>query len=241
MGSPKARRTSGPKAVGAAALARVMIAAAARVVIVDDHELLRNGMSLMLGNEPGLEVCGEAKDEAEAIHKIGHLRPDVVVVDLSLQNGSGLEVIKWIRKNRLETRIVVSSMHDERLYGERALRAGANGYVSKQEPARTIIDAIRRVLEGKSYFSEELTGRMLQRATDGGDGLAKSPVDLLSDRELQVFRYIGQGLKSSQIAAKLFLATSTVDTYRERLKAKLKLQSGAELNREAAQWAMNNE
>lgn len=213
---------------------------ATRVLIVDDHELLRQGMRLMIANEPGLEVCGEAVDEAEAMRLVRESRPKLAIVDIGLKSGNGLDLIKRIKAHDSSVRIIVSSMHEERLYGERALRAGAEGYVNKQEPARTIIRAIRQVRQGKMYFSEEFTNRVLQRARDGGRSLEVSPIETLSDRELEVFRFIGQGLTSREIADRLHVSTSTVDTYRERLKTKLNLKRGAELVHEATQWVLEN-
>jgi DNA-binding NarL/FixJ family response regulator len=213
---------------------------ATRVLIVDDHELLRQGMRLMIGNEPDLEICGEAEDEAEAMRQVGESRPDLAIVDIGLKSGNGLDLIKRIKAHDPSVRVIVSSMHDERLYGERALRAGAEGYVNKQDPARTIIYAIRHVLEGKMYFSEEFTNRVLQRARGGDEAFQDSPIDVLSDRELEVFRLVGQGLTSREIANKLHVSSSTVDTYRERLKTKLNLKGGAELVHQATQWVLEN-
>ncbi|MBC8873604.1 MAG: response regulator transcription factor [Planctomycetes bacterium] len=213
---------------------------ATRVLIVDDHELLRNGMRLMIGNEPDLEICGEAEDEAQAMQQVHQSRPNLAIVDIGLKSGNGIELIKRIKAHAASVRIVVSSMYDERLYGERALRAGADGYVNKQDPARTIIAAIRCVLEGKTYFSEEFTNRMLERARVCGKTFQDSPIDALSDRELEVFRFIGEGLATGEIAKELHLSSSTVDTYRERLKTKLDLKSGTELIHEATQWVLEN-
>lgn len=211
-----------------------------RVLLVDDHELLRQGMRLMIGNEPDLEVCGEAVDEAEAMRLVHDAHPNLAIVDIGLKAGNGLDLIKRIKAYDPSVRIIVSSMHEERLYGERALRAGAEGYVNKQEAARTIIRAIRNVLQGKMYFSEDFTNRVLQRARDGGKMLGISPIETLSDRELEVFRFIGQGLTTREIADKLHVTSSTVDTYRERLKTKLDLKRGAELVREATQWVLEH-
>ena len=214
------------------------VTAPARVLIVDDHELLRDGLRLMIGNEPDLEVCGEAEDEAEGMQQVRNARPDVVIVDIGLKSGNGIELIKRIKAHDPAVHIVVSSMHEERLYGERALRAGAEGYANKQEPATTIIQAIRRVLQGKTYFSEEFAERVLQRARGGSDPSSDSPTDALSNRELEVFRFIGEGLATGEIAKKLHLSPSTVDTYRERLKTKLNLKSAVELTHQATQWVL---
>ncbi|MDH3719473.1 MAG: response regulator transcription factor [Planctomycetota bacterium] len=209
------------------------------MLLVDDHELLRDGMRLLIGNEQGWDVCGEAEDEASALRKVRKSNPDIVVVDLTLSNGNGLELIKSIHKNHPHIKTIVSTMHDEKVYGERALRAGASGYVNKQDPARTILKAIRRVLDGKLFFSETLSERLMLRAA-GSPDTHRSPIDTLSNRELEVFTLLGQGVATAQIAEKLQLSPRTVETYRERLKTKLNLASAVELNRRAVEWALEN-
>jgi DNA-binding NarL/FixJ family response regulator len=210
-----------------------------RVVIVDDHELLRDGLRMLIEREQDLGVCGEAVDEAGAKDIIGQSSPDIVIADLSLQSGNGLDLITWIKKHHPHAKTIVSTMHDEKVYGERVLRAGASGFVNKQDPARTILTAIRQVLAGKLYFSDVLVRRAMQGATANGP-LERSPVDFLSNRELEVFRMIGQGLKTGEIAQKLYLSTSTVETYRERLKTKFHLHTSGELNHLATQWVLEN-
>jgi DNA-binding NarL/FixJ family response regulator len=210
------------------------------VLIVDDHELLRDGMRLMIGNEPDLEVCGEAADEAGGMEQVRKSRPDVVIVDISLKSGNGLDLIKRAKAHDPAVRIVVSTMHEERLYGERALRAGADGYVNKQDPANTVIRAIRHVLGGHVYFGEELTDRLLLRTRTDKAHVPQTPIDTLSDRELEVFSFIGEGLTTREIAGKMRLSSSTVDTYRERLKTKLKLKTAAELTHLATCWVLEN-
>ncbi len=210
-----------------------------RVLIVDDHELLRDGLRIMLSNQPDLELCGEASEEGEAVRLIRELHPDLVVVDIELKSGNGIDLIKQIRVCEPAARIVVYSMHEERLYGERAHCAGANGYVNKQDPATTILKAIRRVLDRKMYCSDELVDRVLQRVQEGED-IQQSPVESLSDRELEVFRLLGQGAGTREIANKLCLSTNTVNTYRERLKLKLNLDTGVELAHRATKWMLEN-
>jgi DNA-binding NarL/FixJ family response regulator len=188
-----------------------------------------------------LEVCGEAVDEAGARNQIRQLNPDVVVVDLMLRSGSGLDLIKWIKEHRPETKVIVSTMHEEKVYGERALQAGANGYVNKQDPARAILAAIQHVLDGGLFFSDGFTSRLLRRAAGHPGATEASPLVGLSDRELEVFRLIGRGLTSHEIAGQLHVSRSTVDTYRERLKTKLELGSGAELTHLAMRWVLENE
>jgi DNA-binding NarL/FixJ family response regulator len=213
---------------------------AVQILIVDDHELLRSGLRLLLETEEDLHVCGEAPDEPTAKRMIRELQPAIAIVDLMLGNGSGLDLIQWMAKSHPETKSIVSTMHDERIYGERALRAGASGYVNKKDPARTILAAIRRVQEGKLYFSEELTAHIVRRTMSRQTPMETSPFDSLSNRELEVLSLIGQGLTSRQIALRLHLSPNTIHTYRERLKTKLDAPSGAELNRRAIQWVLEN-
>lgn len=209
-----------------------------RVLIVDDHELLRDGLKGLLNSQEGLEVCGEASDEEMGFRQIRKLQPDLVIVDITLNKGNGIELIKRIHQHSPSVLIIVASMHDEKVYGERVLRAGAMGYVSKQDPSRTILRAIRQVLDDKVYFSEVLTRRLLARAADAG--FKRSPIEMLSDRELEVFTLIGQGMTTGQVAEKLHLSPRTIETYRQRLKTKLNVDSGGKLNREAVQWVLEN-
>jgi DNA-binding NarL/FixJ family response regulator len=215
-------------------------AAAVHILIVDDHELLRSGLRMLLETEDDLHVCGEAHDEPTAKRMVRELQPAIAVVDLVLGNGSGLDLIQWMAKSQPETKSIVSTMHDERIYGERALRAGASGYVNKNAPARTIITAVRRVQEGKLFFSDELTAHIVRRTMSHQVPLESSPLDALSNRELEVLSLIGQGLTSRQIALRLHLSPNTIHTYRERLKTKLDAPNGAELNRRAIQWVLEN-
>lgn len=211
-----------------------------RVFVVDDHELLRQGLRMLINAEPDLTVVGEATNEIEARKGLRECYPEIVIVDLKLRDGSGLDLIKQIKKQNPESKIIVCTMHDEKIYGERVLRAGASGYVNKHDSACTIITAIREVLAGKLFFGEEFVNRVMRRAMADPATMEQSPFDLLSDRELEVFRMVGQGLPTREIARQLHLSSSTVDTYRERLKAKLCLKSGAELVRQATQWVLEN-
>ncbi len=210
----------------------------ARLLIVDDHEMLRHGLRLMLEQQSDLEVCAEAADESAAIRHYRLLRPDVVIVDLSLRSGNGIDLIKRIKALDSNARILVYSMHDEQVYAERALRAGAMGYVTKQKPARAILQGIRDVHRGKLHFSEELVQRVLERVAANEPMSQASAVDILSDRELEVFEMIGRGLTTRAIADRLHLSPRTVDTYRERLKTKLVLANAAELHYRAIQWVL---
>lgn len=214
---------------------------ASRVLLVEDHELLRVGLRQVLSRDPELHVCGEAADIAEAKQLLRQVPADVLLLDLKLRDGNGLDLIKYVKRKYPTVRVLVCSMHDEKFYGERVLRAGASGYINKQDAAAAIVEAIRQVLNGKLFFSEELITRVMHRAMRDGAPVEASPVDLLSDRELEVFRLIGQGLPSREIAKQLHLSPSTVDTYRERLKTKLDVKTGTELTHQATQWVLENE
>jgi len=208
-----------------------------KVLLVDDHPLVRRGLADLIGREPDLEICGEAADVTEALQEIDRAKPDVVVVDLTLKSGHGIDLIEKIRARDDQIRMLVSSMHDEMLFAERVLRAGAMGYVSKQEPPETLLGAVRQVLRGEVYLSVRMTSRLLHRAL--GSGLPQeSPLQSLSNRELEVFEMIGQGLTTLQIARRLELSRKTIETHREKIKQKLNLKNGAELSRRAVQWVL---
>jgi DNA-binding NarL/FixJ family response regulator len=210
-----------------------------RILIVDDHPIVRRGLRELVADEPDLEVCAEAADVAEALREIEKTAPDVVVVDLTLKSGHGLELIQEIRTRHAGTKMLVSSMHDESLFAERALRAGASGYINKQEPPEKIIDAMRQVLRGGVYLSPRMANRLLHRITTG-ELLGRTPIEGLTDRELEVFEMIGQGLSTKQIARRLELSHKTIGTHREKIKAKLDLKNSSELSRHATQWVLEN-
>ena len=210
--------------------------APAEVLIVDDHPIVRHGLSQLIDNEPGLQVCGTAASPSEALRAIPDSEPDLVLLDLSLGEDSGLELLKQIKSSYADLPVLVLSMHDEAYYADRVLRAGAMGYVMKQESADHVITAIRQVLSGKVYLSESMASSMLTRMVGGKAVEGGSPVDSLTDRELQVLNLIGRGLGTRQIAEHLHLSVKTVENYREHLKAKLKLQSSSELVRYAVRW-----
>lgn len=212
----------------------------ARIVIVDDHPIVREGLVARIARQRDLEVCGEAEDVADALDVVKNTNPDLVIVDLSLKSGQGLDLIKKIKARSAETKMLVSSMYDEALYAERALRAGALGYVNKQEMSEKIIDAIRQVLDGKIYLSPYMTERLLQRAVGAVPQLQQSPIETLSNRELEIFKMIGKGMTTRSIAEDLHLSVKTVETHRENIKAKLDLPNSAELSREAVRWVMEN-
>jgi DNA-binding NarL/FixJ family response regulator len=209
---------------------------AVRILIVDDHPLVRQGLIGLLSTECDFEVCGEASGAAEARQLAARVNPDVAIVDLSLKDGSGIELTKELHAQAKKLKLLVLTMHDESLFAERALRAGAVGYVNKHEASRTIIQAVRTVLEGKLYLSQRMTEQMVQRAIGAGD--VRSPIERLTDREIQVFELIGQGLTIRQIARRLNLSPKTVETHREHLKEKLDLKNSNELTKHAVQWVV---
>jgi DNA-binding NarL/FixJ family response regulator len=212
-----------------------------RVLLVDDHPVMRMGLRQILETQPDLEVCGEAAGVADGLEKITELEPDVAIVDISLPDGSGLELIKQVKDRNSRVQLLVSSMHDERLYAQRALRAGAMGYVSKEEKSEVLIQAVNYVAKGRVYLSPAMTQRMLQTMGWGGDKPKPTGVQALSDRELEVFELIGRGLTTREIAERLQRSIKTVDSYRENIKAKLGLESGTELTRHAVVWILEGE
>jgi DNA-binding NarL/FixJ family response regulator len=208
----------------------------AGVVLVDDHSVMRQGLAALINAEPGLYVCGEAEDVHEAMEVIAATRPKVVLVDISLKGGgNGLELIKQICAHQPDVLPLVLSMHDEAVYAERALHAGARGYIRKVEAADKVMAAIRRVLEGKVYVSEQVAANLLNRV-GGKSPRSGSSVDRLSDRELQVLRCIGRGMSSREIGDELFISVKTVEAHREHIKQKLSLPSSAELLRYAIEF-----
>lgn len=211
----------------------------ARVLIVDDHPVVRRGLAELINDETDLEVCGEASDGPDALRQVEAKHPDVVVVDISLQAGNGIELIQQIKDRDERIKTLVSSMHDESLFAERALRAGAMGYVNKQEPTEKVIDAIREVLNGQVYLSARMANRLLQSVV-GGETLEQDPIGSLSNRELEVFELIGQGMTTKKIAGRLHLSPKTIETHREKIKTKLNLSNSTELSRRAVQWVLEN-
>jgi DNA-binding NarL/FixJ family response regulator len=212
-----------------------------RVLIVDDHPAVREALALRIGRQRDLEVCGEAADLSEALRVLADTQPDVAVVDISLKASNGIDLIKRIKDRNARVRILVWSMHSESLYAERALRAGALGYINKDQATGRIVEAIRQVLAGKVWLSEAMTERLLQRTVGGGrEEAVRSPLEALADRELEVFRLIGEGVKTTDIAERLHLSVKTVETYRDRIRQKLNLSNGTELARCAVQWVLEN-
>lgn len=211
----------------------------ARVLLVDDHPIVRQGLGQLINEEPDLTICGEAEDFQAALTALDDTKPDVAIVDISLKDRSGIELVKEIRARKPELPILVLSMHDESLHAERVLRAGAKGYIMKQEATEQVMNAIRRVLRGEVYLSERMASRMVNRLVAGPQNVGGSPIERLSDREFEVFQMIGQGVGPSDIAEKLGLSVKTVETHRERIKEKLNLASGSELIRYAMQYVMD--
>lgn len=210
-----------------------------RILIVDDHPLVRSGFAQLIGDCPDLEVCGEAGDMAEALAQIETARPDLAIIDLSLAGGSGLDLIERIKSHDKDILMLVASMHDETLYAERVLAAGARGYINKQEAQDSIIRAIRQVLAGRVYLSQQMTDRLLSGMVDVND--EKRDIDSLSNRELQVFELIGQGVSTSRIAEQLNLSTKTIETHQAHIKKKLGLSSAHQLTQRAIRWVMEQD
>ena len=209
-----------------------------RILIVDDHPLVRTGLVSMIQEEPDLEVCGQTGLISEAMELVREAAPDLVTVDLSLADGNGLELIKRLQLHHGAVRVLVCSMHDEALFAQRALRIGARGYIGKAEATTRVVEAIRHVLAGHIWLSEEITGRVLESISGTQAKASTATVDRLSNRELEVFELIGRGLGPSKIADRLHLSIKTVETHRENIKKKLNLHSGSELTRRAIQWSL---
>ena len=210
-----------------------------RVFLVDDHPLVREWLTNLIDQHDDLTVCGEAESVQQALDGIGATDPDVAIVDLSLNGGSGLDVVKNIRNSKPKTAVIVLSMHDERLYAERALRAGARGYIMKRETTSNIIAAIHEVLSGKIHVSPQMNSSLAEKFADGRTPNLRSPVEQLSDRELEVFRLIGEGHGTRQIAEELHLSVKTVESYQAHIKEKLALRNARELVQHAIEWTVN--
>lgn len=223
-----------------------------RVLLVDDHPILRRGLATVLDQQPHLSVCGEASEPGEALAAIERLQPDIALIDLSLHSGDGIELLKDIRVRHPRLLTLVLSMHDETLYAERALRAGARGYIMKQEKLDRLLLAISRVLSGAIYVSDRVAAHAVQRlagSSAGGAAPGERPangdsddayVERLTDRELQIFRLIGRGFGTRLIAEKLHLSRKTIESHREHIKSKLALKNGSDLIQRAIQWARHS-
>jgi len=207
-----------------------------RIFIVDDHPIVREGLALMMNREPDLMVCGEAEEAGAALQAIPSARPDFLIVDISLNGPDGLDLLKSIRVRFPSLPVLILSMHDESIYAERALRAGANGYIMKQEATEKVLVAVRQILNQKVYVSDRIANRMLQQYISGSAAEKHSPIAELSDRELEVFRLIGEGHSTRMIAEELHLSVKTVESYQAHIKDKLSLKNGRELVQRAIQW-----
>ncbi len=207
-----------------------------KILVVDDHPMVREGIARLVDNEQDLMICGQADDAPEALKAISETKPDIVVVDVSLKSSSGIDLMKSIKAQYPKLPVLVLSMHNEALYAERALRAGAMGYIMKQEASENLLIAIRRVLGGQIYISDKVSKRLIRQLARGRADIGTSSVDNLSDRELEVFHMIGLGCGTSQIAEKLYLSIKTIETYRTHIKKKLNLTDSRELLQYAIQW-----
>jgi DNA-binding NarL/FixJ family response regulator len=209
-----------------------------QILIVDDHPVAREGLRARVEKQPDLRVCAETADINEAFRLVAATNPDLAIIDLTLKTGHGLELVKRIKSRYPKTRMLVWSMHPENLYAERALQAGAMGYISKEDATENIIAAIHCILDGQVYLSATMSQRLLKKAVAGR--VDEAPIEGLSDRELQTFELVGQGLSTDQIAAKMHLSPKTILTYRSRIKEKLKVEKASELVQRAIQWHMES-
>lgn len=208
-----------------------------RVLIVDDHPIFRDGITQLINHQADLQVCGGVCSAAHALSAVEQFKPDILIVDISIQGTNGIELMKSIRAQYPELPALMVSMHDENIYAERALRAGARGYIMKEAEPVKVLEAIRRVLSGGLYLSEAIGGRLLDTFLNGrGNNVGTSAVDQLSDRELEIFRALGEGRGTREIARSLFLSIKTVETHRAHIKEKLNLQTAPELVRAAVEW-----
>jgi DNA-binding NarL/FixJ family response regulator len=210
-----------------------------RILVVDDHPIVRQGLSQLIGQETDMEVVGEAEDAPEALEVIEKIHPDIALVDISLKETSGIELIKDIHIRYPRLPVLVLSMHQESFYAERVLRAGAKGYVTKEEATEKVVAAIRQVLAGQIYLSDRMASKMLSKLVEGRPGNDGLSVERLSDRELEVFECIGQGLTTRQISTRLNHSVKTVESHRANIKRKLKLQNATELLQYAVQWVQS--
>lgn len=208
------------------------------IAIVDDHPLVREGLAARISAQPDMEVCGEADDLESAIEMIESTRPSLVIVDIALRDGHGIDLIKRIVAAGINTRMLVVSAYDESLFAERALRAGALGYINKQELQGKVVEALRTVLRGERYLSSEMTQRLIAQAI--GSKAAAGGTEALTDRELQIFQLVGRGKSTREIAHELNVSVHTIDSHREHIRAKLDLRTGTELIQRAVQWHIEN-
>ena len=210
---------------------------ATRIYIVDDHPLVRQGLSQVINNEADMEICGEAEDAPEAMKGVGPANPDAIIVDISLRGNNGLELIKNLKAIHENIPILVFSMHDESIFAQRALRAGAKAYVMKKESPTKVVEAIRRIIKGEIYVSPSVADQVLHQIVNGpSNATSSSPIDRLTDRELEVVQLIGRGLSSREIAESLNLSVKTIESHRAHVKEKLNLRNATELVQFSVQW-----
>lgn len=210
-----------------------------RVFLVDDHPLMRQGIGQLINAQPDMEVCGEADDASSGLKGIEHQKPDAAIIDISLRGTNGIELIKNLKALYKFLPILVLSMHDETVYAQRVLRAGALGYVMKQDAAEKVVAALRRILEGEIYVSEKVGSQMLHQALSGRGKPNASPIDRLSDRELEVIQSIGRGKATREIAKELNVSVKTIESHRAHIKDKLGLKNASELVKFSVQWVEN--
>ncbi|WDP90236.1 MAG: response regulator transcription factor [Desulfobacter sp.] len=212
-----------------------------KIFIVDDHPVFRKGLAQLINEEDDLAVVGEAESVNGAIDLLEKVKPDLAIVDITLKDRSGMDLIEYLREHYPHLPILVISMHDESLYAERVLRAGALGYITKQEMTADVVSAVRQVLWGKRYLSARMVDALLGKMVTGQGGDGEQPVDILSNRELEVFQLIGQGFKRSEIANMLSLSVKTIGTYHESIKKKMNLKSATELMKHAVTWVQSHQ
>lgn len=209
-----------------------------KVFVIDDHPIVRERVAELINQESDLIVCGEAEEAVQAVKQVAAAAPDIAIVDITLKDTYGIELIKQLKELHPKLPILVLSMHDESVYGERALRAGAKGYLTKQEASKKIIDAIRRILRGEIYVSDKLAGALVRKVAGGNTEGGGTLIDVLTDRELEVFQLLGQGLTVRQVAERLFVSAKTVEAHREHIKQKLNFKTSSELLRFAIQYTL---
>lgn len=212
------------------------MAANKKIYIVDDHPLMRKGLVMTIEKEMGFEVCGQAESAEEALSEILKLKPDAAVFDISLPGMNGIELVKNTLHQMPELKILIVSRHDEELYAERALRAGAKGYLMKLEAVEVLVSAIKQILNGGIYLSEKIGTKLIMKLTSGHSSKSDNPLDLLSDRELEVFELTGKGISTKEIGKKLHISVKTVESHRANIKQKLGLESANDLMRHAVKW-----
>jgi DNA-binding NarL/FixJ family response regulator len=212
-----------------------------RILIVDDHPIVREGLATILNHEQDLEVCGQAEDAFGALSAIAERQPDIALVDISLKRSDGIELTKMIKAQYPELSVIVLSVHDESVYAERVLLAGAKGYLMKEVAAEHIVKAVRTVLRGEIYVSDAIAKKFMHIIAGDKAGIAKTAIEHLSDRELETFRLIGEGYSVSKIAGQLHLSVKTVETYRSRIKEKLGLDDASQLLQYSIHWARSQD